>query len=107
MKKIVVVFTALIIVYSIYYDLTTGTLPVSTATAVVEKNDWDKGQPAIPYMIKEVKRGDTVLSIEENIHDGPLPVSIEQMVKDFRQLNGQVEPNQIQINVQYKFPVYK
>ena len=106
MKKIVIFFTVLIIIYSIYYDLTTGTLPVSTATAIVEEND-RKGQPAIPYLIKEVKSGDTVLSIAENIHGGHIPVSIEQMVEDFRQLNGQIEPDQIQMNEKYKFPVYK
>lgn len=107
MKKILTIFAALIIIYSIYYDLTTGTLPISTATVVAEIDRNKNHQPEIPFMVKEVKRGDTVLSIEENIHDGPLTVPIEQMVTDFRQLNGQIEPNRIQVGEKYKFPVYK
>lgn len=107
LKKIAIFVAALIILYSIYYDLTTGTLPVSMATAGIEEHKSKQDQPAIPYTTKKVKRGDTVLSIAENIHDGPLPVPIEQMVDDFRELNGQIEPNHIQINETYKFPVYK
>ena len=105
MKKIVAYIVALIIVYSIYYDLTVGTLPsitVVSAELAVEHTSL----PAIPFTLIKVKTGDTVISIVENFQQGPLPVPIDQVVQDFQDLNQNLKPEQIQIGNQYKIPLY-
>jgi hypothetical protein len=109
MKKIFLFFAAILFVYSMYYDLTAGTLPVTTAAGATETTGSIENEKAkaIAYVPKEVQRGDTVLSIEEHIHDGPLPVPIEAMIADFRTLNAGVEPIEIQTGKTYKFPVYQ
>jgi len=72
--------------------------------------------PSVPYNKIEdkqgsyyeltVKKGDTVLTITEKYH-GTLPISIEQLVKDFENLNPGVKAEEIQVGTSYLFPDYK
>ncbi|MEK3890715.1 hypothetical protein [Bacillus sp. FSL K6-3431] len=104
MKNIAALMVGLIVIYSMYHDLTVGTLPANeTADAsTIEKNIIS----TLPYTLVEMKRGETVLSILEQLSPGVLPVSIEQAVKDFTEYNNGVKPEQIQAGHTYKFPLY-
>ncbi|VEF47789.1 Uncharacterised protein [Bacillus freudenreichii] len=110
MKKIAAFLAVAVIAYSIYYDLTIGTLALDKAvTAVSEINVATELEQSdnMPYHTKTTKAGDTVISITEELHQGPLPVSIDQLIDDFQTLNKGLKPDEIQINKEYKFPLYR
>jgi mRNA degradation ribonuclease J1/J2 len=106
----------LITIYSIYYDLSAGTIPeqATPATAVVppttgSESEAETSPPLTSenmYIEVEVKAGDTVLTIAERITNKPIPVSITQLVEDFAHMNEGITPEKIQIGKIYKFPVY-
>ncbi len=103
MKRIVALFIISIIVYSIYYDLTEGTIQSSHASIQLST---ESEANEVPYVTRQIQRGDTVISIAENIHQGPLPVSIERLIEDFQMLNEDIQPDEIQIGQHYQFPLY-
>lgn len=109
MKKVSVIIISALILYIIYYDLTTGTLPLmkenlqsQTVVAIAESKDTDT---KTFYEVK-IKPGDTVLSIIEK-NNPTEKVSITQIIQDFKKLNLKTNPNKIQIGEIYKFPLYK
>lgn len=111
MKKIAAIITAFIVVYSIYYDLTVGTVPgIGKVTlASSSSSEIAEVQPLLnddPFTLIETKPGDTVLSIVEKLHQGPLPVPIDTIIQDFQELNQNLKPEKIQIGKQYKIPLY-
>ena len=97
--------------FSIYYDLTQGTIPspkedsipASNIVQLLEDTDTIIEED---YVMIEVMPGDTVLTIVERITNGPLPVTVPQLIHDFELLNDNVTPEKIQIGKTYKFPVY-
>lgn len=126
MKKLFGTLIFIFVLYVIYYDLTQGTLSKPTSIILLEskenlQNDRSQEEPSkhedakelnsseSDLHFKEVKvtAGQTVLSVVEQIHNGPLPVSISQLVTDFQLLNPNTQPEKIQIGKVYKFPIYK
>lgn len=108
MKKLLILLISVIVIYCVYYDLRTGTLPISTIASASEnktKSDKVEEKNNTTHIEVTVKPGDTVLSILEKNQKGDLPVSITTVVKDFKELNN-VEPEKIQIGKKYKFPIY-
>ncbi|WP_175991022.1 hypothetical protein [Bacillus sp. Marseille-Q1617] len=120
MKRMIIFFGIIILLYSVYYDLNKGTLhllakkPSTVVTAqpqaeMKENSDTvslpDTSGAAQMYVEMEIKPGDTVLSLVEDSLQGKLPVSIEQVVSDFEELNN-TAPGKIQIGKTYKIPLY-
>ncbi len=104
MKRLFVLLVTVLVIYVIYFDLTTGTLPV----AQIESIDVKTTKIAtIPYFEKKISSGETVLTIVEGYMDGPLPVSITQMIADFKKLNNGLQPEQLKSGRIYRFPDYK
>ncbi|WP_096153378.1 MULTISPECIES: hypothetical protein [Bacillus] len=103
-------------IFSIYTDITKGTIPTTAqsqetqkAISSLQKNDntaEEKLNDSL-YMIVEIKAGDTVLTIAERITNGPIPVPINKLIEDFQLLNDNVIPEKIQIGREYKFPIYR
>ncbi|MCA0986056.1 LysM peptidoglycan-binding domain-containing protein [Guptibacillus algicola] len=103
MRKLLSAFIIILVLHTTYYDLTTGTLATyKPASTTVVSDPANQKQPYITY---KVNAGDTVLSIVEKTN-GSIPVSIDTVVDDFKQLNG-ISPTHIQIGEQYKVPSYK
>ncbi|ALA69401.1 hypothetical protein GT50_03715 [Geobacillus stearothermophilus 10] len=102
MKKWFLLLIASLVGYIAYEDLTVGTLPASSKTPVVRENI---GIPA--YKVIKIKAGDTLLSIAEREQQGPLPVSIETLIRDFEKLNPEAKADALQIGKTYKIPVYE
>ncbi|RSL34511.1 hypothetical protein D7Z54_05000 [Salibacterium salarium] len=102
MRKMLFLLLFILVCTSIYYDITEGTLPTSSPPSATSDSLDD--QTIIKVTIEP---GQTVLSIVEKLHDGPIPVSIERVTKDFQQLNNDMEPNQIEVDKSYNFPVYE
>lgn len=103
---------------SITNDLTTGTFPDSSpkqdkensSTPHAKSQAFDKNTSSserYDVMKHEVNAGQTVLSIIEQINHPNLSVTYEQMLEDFRTLNKDQDPHQIQVNEVYFFPVYR
>jgi hypothetical protein len=111
MKKIGLLMVITFLIYIIQYDIRYGTLipvkavPVSTQTA--EDSSSGKAKTTAPYIKVKVKAGDTVLSIVEQLTHSSIPVPIEKVIADFKALNKEISPENIQIGKEYKFPVYK
>lgn len=106
MKKFAAFIATCILIYSVYYDLTVGVIPRGSAETakLVDLNSIPVEQE--PFTKIEIKPGDTVISIMEELQQGPLPVPISQIVSDFEDLNNGTKPEQIQIGKTYQFPLY-
>jgi hypothetical protein len=105
MKRLVGVLVTVLILYSIYYDLRYGTLPAAIHEQKPEVETIDTGE--MPYFEKTIENGDTVLTIIENQLGQSLPVPISVVVTDFKKLNQDLPPQQIQPGKTYKFPNYR
>ncbi|MBM7584693.1 hypothetical protein JOC86_001230 [Bacillus pakistanensis] len=109
MKRAFYFLLVLIVLYSVYYDLNTGTLPKSSTIATTgqaqESNASMESDDNKSLTIK-VKPGDTVLSLVEEHRQGSSEVAIDQIIKDFEELNDGLNPEDIQIGKTYYFPVY-
>ncbi|CAM3950804.1 hypothetical protein [Lederbergia lenta] len=105
MKSIAALIVGIIVIYSMYHDLTVGTLPNNEIHSISTSDEMIKGNNT--YTLIEIKQGDTVLSVLEQLTQGSLPVSIEQAVDDFTDFNNGVKPEQIQTGETYKFPLYR
>ena len=100
LKKFGIVLLIGLIIYSAYFDLTTGTLPAASVPATAEETASE-----LPYKEIEVKPGDTLLSIIER-EEGSLPKPINTIILDFQELNDGQSPHEMQIGKTYKIPVY-
>jgi hypothetical protein len=107
MKKIFGFLLAILILYVIYIDLTVGTLPASLTQQVDAKIETEiKQKVDIPSFEAKVEPGETVISIVEHQINKSLPVSINELIEDFRKLNPGETPEKIQIGSTYHFPDY-
>ncbi len=124
MKRLGILLLSIIVIYSIYYDFKEGTLlllPAVADTANTQKELDVQSTNTVPsnedteelgkeidktFVEVTIQPGDTVLSLVEKERNAPIPVSIEQVVKDFEQLNDGTAPTKVQIGKEYKIPVY-
>jgi hypothetical protein len=93
----------LVVLYSIFFDLKYGTLP---AKYEEPKSISAASSAPHPFFEETVQAGDTVLSIVENKLNAQIPVSINEVVEDFKKLNAGITPEKIQIGKIYRFPDY-
>lgn len=105
MKRLFTIFICLLTIYVIYYDLNHGTLNVKEEPSIeVQAASSDSANTG--YFEHEVKAGETVLTIMEKETTKTLPVSIDTLIEDFKQLNKGVSPEDIQVGKSYTFPDY-
>ncbi|MFS0775951.1 hypothetical protein ABC255_08090 [Neobacillus sp. 3P2-tot-E-2] len=107
MKRIFLFLFGLLTIYVIYIDLTAGTLPQDetqkTEETVVTMTNIKSSADSFKA---EVEPGETLISIVENHIEKPLPVSIDELIEDFQNLNPGLSPEKIQIGSTYEFPDY-
>lgn len=117
MKRLGIFLFVLVLGYIFYYDIKIGTLPMlssykkTTAAQTIKKEETTtkqskKEETDVTYKAIEVKTGETVLSITEQINKKKIP-SIERVIDDFKQLNKSTSATKIQIGKTYKFPLYQ
>ncbi|BBW95582.1 hypothetical protein MKY25_06160 [Geobacillus sp. FSL W8-0032] len=104
MKKLILVLILSLASYIVYRDLSIGTFPVpaQTTAATVQPKP-----VKIPYRTVTVRPGDTLLSIVEQERNGPIPVPLEQLIRDFERLNPGERAQTLQIGKTYKVPIYR
>lgn len=105
LKRLIVAIITILVLYSIYHDLSKGSLPQEITEKIAVPVSTDI--PEAAYFEEMVKPGDTVLSIMEKNTGEPIPVSITTLIQDFQKLNEGKNPEEIQIGKRYKFPRYK
>jgi hypothetical protein len=106
MKRLGVTLFILLIGYTMFYDITVGTLPMLHTYAKPKQTAAHPQEKSSLYQNIEVKSGDTVLSVVEAISKKK-PPSVEKVVDDFKKLNPNESPSKLRIGKTYKFPSYK
>lgn len=124
-KKTFLTALIILLVISLFKDLTVGTViqRVDKTTEVKKEDDQLKDEsPQTSDNKKEneqtetsryvsktktVKSGETVLSIVETLNQQQTSVIMEQIILDFEKLNPGTNAHQIEPNKTYLFPVYK
>ncbi|AJI24069.1 hypothetical protein H8R29_23930 [Priestia megaterium] len=110
MKKLCALAAFAFIGYICHYDIKYGTIPTATEAVQVSKAqpaETKAASSSSTYTKIKIKPGDTVLSIIEELTKKSIPVSMNQMITDFKKLNNGTAPEDIQIGKTYKFPIYK
>jgi hypothetical protein len=107
MKNLLLLLLSFLIIYSIYFDLSVGTLPLPhSSTAKVDAVAKPETKSKIPYFEFKVEPGDTLITIVEHQIKKSLPVSITRLIHDFEALNPGHSAEKIQIGTSYRFPDY-
>jgi hypothetical protein len=106
MKNLLILLASFLIIYSIYFDISVGTLPHSDTQKVEAVAKPKLSKTRIPYFEVKVEPGDTLLTIVEHRIKKPLPVSITRLIHDFEVLNPDQSAEKIQIGKSYRFPDY-
>jgi hypothetical protein len=106
MKNLLLTLISFLILYSIYFDLSVGTLPLPSKGSV-KVEAVAKPKSSIPYFEVKVEPGDTLITIVEHQIKKPLPVSITRLIHDFENLNPDQSAEKIQIGKNYHFPDYQ
>ncbi|WP_170007683.1 hypothetical protein [Bacillus fonticola] len=110
MKRLGAIVLVVVILYTVYYDLSVGSLslPSLPSPAGAEETSEQVGAVEVsgqPYEEIKVERGETVLTIVEDAHQS-IPVPIERIVRDFEELNEGLKAEEIQAGETYRFPLY-
>jgi hypothetical protein len=110
MKRMVGFAILFFIIYIIYYDMSIGTLPIvngeGTTEQVIEVSATEVQSSPLPFQTVEIKAGDTLLSITEELNQDRKDISIMTIIKDFEKINPGVEANSLKIGEVYKIPMY-
>ena len=108
LKRIFSILLFLFLAFTIYHDLTIGSLPIKPKEASQKQTNQAIETKKISYINWIVQPGDTVLSIHEHLSDGTHSnISIEQIITDFETLNPSTHASDIKIGHTYKFPIYQ
>ena len=100
LRKILMLLFMALIIYSVYFDITIGTLPAVSTPVIAQESPSE-----LPYKEIEVKPGDTLLSIIER-EERSLPKPINTIILDFQELNDGQSPHELQIGKTYRIPIY-
>ncbi|SFD54663.1 hypothetical protein SAMN05216238_102158 [Lentibacillus persicus] len=108
-NKVILYIFLFLFLLSVHHDLTAGTYgnnkpegPNKTQTQRMMKEE------QIEILKVQAGHGDTVLSIVERINEGHSEsLDISRIMKDFKLLNNDVKPTEIQAEEYYYFPLYK
>ncbi|MBM7554752.1 hypothetical protein [Thalassobacillus pellis] len=112
MKKAAIFIFIVLLLMSLYKDLTSGVTikgKEKTPEETITPNQSEIKKPPLRFDQKvpvKIKSGDTVLSIMEKLHNGEYVYSIEMMLQDFVRLNPGTDPSAIKIDHVYYFPMY-
>ncbi|MGY0692905.1 hypothetical protein ACW2QC_08950 [Virgibacillus sp. FSP13] len=104
-KKSGIYLFIILIIVSIYTDLTNGSLLPSNNNTIPEKQTESTNTRKFEIMKVKVRAGDTVLSIVEEINDSLPAFDINQIFEDFQLINH-TDPHKLIIGGYYYFPIY-
>lgn len=96
---------------SIWKDLTIGSpVPATPAEPNMQEPVQDKkqesNQETFQPVLLQVKQGDTLLSVANELNNNDLRVTMEQVIVDFEELNPGKDPYALDAGSAYYFPHY-
>ncbi|WP_010531008.1 hypothetical protein [Lentibacillus jeotgali] len=105
MKRLLIYFFTILLLVSIYKDLTVGT-PIDSRPEIQHDTETVE-QESLTAVEVQVNKGDTVLTIVEELnHQNDKELDISQIQADFKALNPNAEPLHIEPGKYYYFPLY-
>lgn len=106
-KRLIFYLIIILLIISLYKDLTIGTPFINDSKSNHIQQIYLKDeQNKLPAIQVRAQHGDTVLSITEQINDQLLELNIEQIMSDFKKMNQNIDPFNLQTDTTYYFPVY-
>ena len=94
----------LLLLISLYKDLTIGTpLFKENKSSLTPQTNQE-----LKFSITKVsvQSGDTVLSITEQLNHQLITLDITKIIMDFKTINPEIDPYNLQTNTDYYFPLY-
>ncbi|PAE08970.1 hypothetical protein CHI12_03910 [Terribacillus saccharophilus] len=96
---------------SIWKDLTIGSpVPATPTETTTEETETDEKQEmtqeTFQPVLLQVKQGDTLLSVANELNNHDLRVTMEQVIVDFEELNPGKDPYALDAGSAYYFPHY-
>ncbi|WP_106497131.1 hypothetical protein [Lentibacillus sp. Marseille-P4043] len=104
-KKSGIYLFIILIIVSIYTDLTSGSLLPPNNNSIPAKQTEPTNTRKFKVKKVKVRSGDTVLSIVEEINDLLPALDINQIFDDFQLINH-TNPHKLIIGDYYYFPIY-
>ncbi|GAA0443229.1 hypothetical protein GCM10008983_20520 [Lentibacillus halophilus] len=104
MKRFILYMFIILLVISIYKDMTTGILP-DTSSKLTTDNTHETEKLTVVRV--KAGKGDTVLSIVESINELNNQVAVSKILDDFRSINPDTDPFHVKSGEYYFFPLYK
>ncbi|QXE00442.1 FimV family protein [Terribacillus sp. DMT04] len=111
-KRIGVFLFCCALILSIWKDLTIGSPIPAASTAENEPTQPDTAtqknniKKTFQPVLLQVKQGDTLLSITNELNNHELHVTMEQVIQDFEELNPEKDPYALNAGSAYYFPHY-
>lgn len=102
MKRLVFLVILVIVAFTVYIDISKGTIPVNTQQVSAMNNN---PETKLAFVEMKVTNGDTVFTLFKKAN-GSYVEDIDRLIKDFKKLNNNVDPVDIQIDKEYKIPIY-
>lgn len=97
----------LLLMFSIYNDITIGTSPFTENKLYIKKPVVPKkNEGEISIIEVRLQPGDTVLSVTEQINQQQETLDIAQVMNDFKEINPYIDPYHLEPDTSYFFPVY-
>lgn len=102
----------LLMIISIYIDLSVGT-PISTTIhqknekEMTSPNHYEQYSDSFQVISYHFQNGDTLLSVFDHFHSNEQSINIEQALTDFQALNPTTNIYQLKAETTYLFPVYQ
>ncbi|MDG5788766.1 hypothetical protein QA612_14940 [Evansella sp. AB-P1] len=110
MRPIIGLAIIILLIVSVYYDLSVGTIPQSSAsnlTNEIKETDDLQEDKIVPYQEVIVEAGQTVYGIVQALHaDQGISTPPHLVVEDFEALNPNTKAHEIIIGHSYRFPLY-
>ncbi|WP_090395802.1 hypothetical protein [Natribacillus halophilus] len=108
MKKWLWILAIATICFAVYYDFSRGTLPVVDSSQPAEESPTEIAQTNVERTVDvEIEAGQTLLSVMEQLHETGMGADMEMIKADFRLLNDNQPPEELQQGEVYTFPLYE
>ncbi|WP_099158522.1 hypothetical protein [Virgibacillus ndiopensis] len=104
LQKCGIFLVILLLIISVYKDLTSGTQESLELNKPIEIEQTSKKYKVVKV---KVQSGDTVLSIMEEVNNNNKTLDITKILSDFKAINNEVSPHELKVGNYYYFPLYK
>jgi len=106
LKRLFFYLIVILLIVGLHKDLTIGTSLFNNNKPGQIQQIYPNGQKNISAVAVRVEAGDTLLSITEQINQQTTELDIDQIIIDFKKLNPNIDPFDLEPNSMYYFRIY-